>query len=232
VVKCQRLAQWQRAPYLEDGCPIHSHWVNCRSAPWASVFTSTALARSTIQASVCRQLTKTNNKKSVYRIQHQNNIPYLFDGKPRLIVFFHHFVRLIIKGGLHFLFLCLVERYRSPRKASALNSPLMSSRQMEGSDIICATKTPDAWQGRWSQFWKNISRTNEQRETGTLTKLMQQISASIPMWRKILRGDVQRLVWGGVDDGVGRGQLRSLVIAQVFKQQSFKIFPLHHFTPL
>jgi len=30
------------------GCSIHSHWVNCRSAPWARAFTSTAPARSTI----------------------------------------------------------------------------------------------------------------------------------------------------------------------------------------
>jgi len=42
-------------------------------------------------------------------------IPYLFDCKPQFAfykVFFHHFMRLIIKGGLHFLFLNLVERYR------------------------------------------------------------------------------------------------------------------------
>jgi len=38
------------------GCLIHSHWVNCRSAPWARVFTSNHPARSTIQASACRQL--------------------------------------------------------------------------------------------------------------------------------------------------------------------------------
>ena len=37
-------------------CSIHSHWVNCRSAPWARAFTSTAPARSTIQASACREL--------------------------------------------------------------------------------------------------------------------------------------------------------------------------------
>jgi len=30
--------------------------VNCRSAPWARAFTSTAPARSTIQASACREL--------------------------------------------------------------------------------------------------------------------------------------------------------------------------------
>jgi len=34
--------------------------VNCRSAPWARVFTSTAPARSTIQASACRQLPSSN----------------------------------------------------------------------------------------------------------------------------------------------------------------------------
>jgi len=35
------------------------------------------------------------------------DIPYLFDCKPRLIIFFHHFVRLKVKGGLHFLFFTL-----------------------------------------------------------------------------------------------------------------------------
>jgi len=39
--------------------------------------------------------------------------PYVFDCKPRLIkFFFHHFMRLIFKGGLHFLFLHRMERYR------------------------------------------------------------------------------------------------------------------------
>ena len=37
--------------------------------------------------------------------------PYLFDCKLRLINFFHHFVPLTIKSGLHFLFFCFVERY-------------------------------------------------------------------------------------------------------------------------
>jgi len=38
------------------GCSLHSHCVNCRSAPWARAFTSNAPARRTIQASACRQL--------------------------------------------------------------------------------------------------------------------------------------------------------------------------------
>jgi len=38
------------------GCSIHTHWVNCRSAPWARANTPTAPARSTIQASVCHRL--------------------------------------------------------------------------------------------------------------------------------------------------------------------------------
>jgi len=39
-------------------------------------------------------------------------VPYLFDCKPRLIMFvFHHFVRLTTKDGLHFL-LYLIERSR------------------------------------------------------------------------------------------------------------------------
>jgi len=49
VVKCL-------PPNWKVGCSIHSHWVNCRNAPWAKAFTSTAPARSTIQASACRQL--------------------------------------------------------------------------------------------------------------------------------------------------------------------------------
>ena len=32
---------------------------------------------------------------------------------PDFIKFFHHFMRLTIKGGLHFLFLCFIERCRS-----------------------------------------------------------------------------------------------------------------------
>jgi len=39
-------------------------------------------------------------------------VPYLFDCKLRLYNFFHYFVRLITKGGLHFLFLYFIERYR------------------------------------------------------------------------------------------------------------------------
>ena len=38
------------------GCSIHCHWVNCRSDPWIRAFTSTAPARSAIQASACRKL--------------------------------------------------------------------------------------------------------------------------------------------------------------------------------
>ena len=53
VVKCLPL-NWKVA------CSIHDHWVNCRSAPWARAFTSTAPARSTIQASACRQLPSSN----------------------------------------------------------------------------------------------------------------------------------------------------------------------------
>jgi len=37
--------------------------VNCRNAPWARAFTSTAPARSTIQASACRQLPSPKIKK-------------------------------------------------------------------------------------------------------------------------------------------------------------------------
>jgi len=59
VVKCPPL-NWK------VGCSTHCHWVNCRSAPWARAFTSSAPARSTIQASTCRQLSspkKINYKK-------------------------------------------------------------------------------------------------------------------------------------------------------------------------
>ena len=38
-------------------------------------------------------------------------VPYLLDCKRQFIVFFHHFVRLMIKGVFHFLFLYLVKRY-------------------------------------------------------------------------------------------------------------------------
>jgi len=38
--------------------------------------------------------------------------PYLFDCKPRFIQFFHHFMLLTIKSGLHFLFIYFIERYR------------------------------------------------------------------------------------------------------------------------
>jgi len=38
--------------------------------------------------------------------------PYLFDYKPRFIkFFFHHFMRLTVKGGLHFLLFYFIERY-------------------------------------------------------------------------------------------------------------------------
>jgi len=41
---------------------------------------------------------------------------YLFDCKPQLIkFFFHDFIRLTIKGGLHFLFFLFIERYRHRR---------------------------------------------------------------------------------------------------------------------
>ena len=39
-------------------------------------------------------------------------VSYLFGCKPQLIKFFHHFMRLTIKGGLYFLFLYFIERYR------------------------------------------------------------------------------------------------------------------------
>ena len=58
VVKCPP-SNWK------VGCAIHSHWVNCRSAPWARVFTSTAPARRKIQASVCRQLPSPRIKKAI-----------------------------------------------------------------------------------------------------------------------------------------------------------------------
>ena len=48
VVKCPPL-NWR------VGCSIHGHWVNCRSAALARAFTPIAPARSTIQASACRQ---------------------------------------------------------------------------------------------------------------------------------------------------------------------------------
>jgi len=32
-------------PNWKVGCSIHSHWVNCRNAPWARAFTSTAPAK-------------------------------------------------------------------------------------------------------------------------------------------------------------------------------------------
>ena len=39
--------------------------------------------------------------------------PDLFDCKPRLIKhFFHHFMQLTVKGGLHFLFFYFIESYR------------------------------------------------------------------------------------------------------------------------
>jgi len=50
-------------------CSIHSHWVNRRSAPWARAFTSTALARSTIQASACRQLPSPKSTKKIIQKQ-------------------------------------------------------------------------------------------------------------------------------------------------------------------
>jgi len=56
VVKCP-LPNWK------VGCSIHSLWVNCRSAPWARALTSTAPARSTIQASACRQLPSPQKQK-------------------------------------------------------------------------------------------------------------------------------------------------------------------------
>ena len=37
-------------------CSIHSHWVNHRRAPWSKAFTATALTKSIIQVSACRQL--------------------------------------------------------------------------------------------------------------------------------------------------------------------------------
>ena len=49
VVKCP-------PPSWKVRCSIHIHWVNCRRAPWARTFPSTAPARSTIQAKACRQL--------------------------------------------------------------------------------------------------------------------------------------------------------------------------------
>ena len=55
VVECPSLS-WK------VGCSIHSHRVNCRSAPWARAFTSTAPARSTVQAPACRQLPSPNKK--------------------------------------------------------------------------------------------------------------------------------------------------------------------------
>jgi len=39
-------------------------------------------------------------------------IPCLFNFKLWLIIFFHHFIQLIIKGGLPFSFLHLMQRYR------------------------------------------------------------------------------------------------------------------------
>ena len=38
-------------------------------------------------------------------------VSYLFDCKPRLMKIFYHFMRLTIKGGLHFSFLYFIERY-------------------------------------------------------------------------------------------------------------------------
>ena len=42
-------------------------------------------------------------------------LPYLLDCKPQLIkLCFYHFVRLIMEGGLHFLFLYFSDSYRWP----------------------------------------------------------------------------------------------------------------------
>jgi len=49
VVKCP-------PPNWKVGCSTYSHGVHCHSAPWARAFTSTAPARSTIEASACCQL--------------------------------------------------------------------------------------------------------------------------------------------------------------------------------
>jgi len=39
-------------------------------------------------------------------------LPYLFNCKPRLIKLFSSFRAAYNRGGLHFLFLCFIERYR------------------------------------------------------------------------------------------------------------------------
>jgi len=56
--KRRDLRQVPRSPPLKHttGYSIHSHRANCRSPPWARAFTSTAPARSTIQALACCQL--------------------------------------------------------------------------------------------------------------------------------------------------------------------------------
>ena len=68
VVKCPPL-NWK------VGCSIHGHWVTCRSAPWTRMFTSTALARSTIQASACCQLPspKLTKKNQSRGTSHKDN---------------------------------------------------------------------------------------------------------------------------------------------------------------
>jgi len=73
VVKCPPL-NW------EGQVSVQCHWVNCRSASWARAFTSTASARSTIQASVCRQfsspkLTKKMLKKKLYKPTSSGSVP-------------------------------------------------------------------------------------------------------------------------------------------------------------
>ena len=57
-------------PNWKVGCSIHNHWVNCCSAPWAIAFTSTTPARSTIQASACRQLSspKLTKKQNSFKL--------------------------------------------------------------------------------------------------------------------------------------------------------------------
>jgi len=45
-----------------------------------------------------------NSRRANLKSSSVNDISYLFDCKPQLIRFFHHFKQLIIQGGLHFFF--------------------------------------------------------------------------------------------------------------------------------
>jgi len=51
----------------------------------------------------------------LFTVESVIQLPDLFDCKPKLIKFFFHFMRLInaIKGGLHFIFLYLIEKCTS-----------------------------------------------------------------------------------------------------------------------